>query len=62
MTLVEVMGIVKDAAIWLSGHINKRYSKSYFSSGSGPAMKCNAGFFETPNETYYVPKARIVLP
>jgi hypothetical protein len=25
-------------------------------------MKCNAGFFETPKETYYVPRARILLP
>jgi hypothetical protein len=25
-------------------------------------MKCNAGFFETPKEMYYVPRAVIVLP
>jgi hypothetical protein len=62
MTLAQIMGIVKDAVTWLSGHINERCNKSYFSSLSGPAMKYNAGFFETPKETYYVPRARILLP
>jgi hypothetical protein len=51
MTLAHIMGIVKDAAIWLSGHSNKRCNKSYVSSLSGPATKFNAGFFETPKET-----------
>jgi hypothetical protein len=51
MTLEQIMGIVKDATIWLSGHSNEKCNKSYFSSLSGPAMKYNAGFFETPKET-----------
>jgi hypothetical protein len=38
MTLAQIMGIAKDAAIWLSGHSNERCNKSYFSSLSGPAM------------------------
>jgi hypothetical protein len=62
MTLAQIMGVVKDAAIWLSGNIKERCNKSYFSSLSGPAMKCHASFFETPKETYYVPRARSVLP
>jgi hypothetical protein len=62
MTLAQIVGIVKDAVIWMSGHSNERCNKSYFSSLSGPAMKYNAGFFETPKEMYYVPRARIVLP
>jgi hypothetical protein len=56
MTLAQIMGIVKDAVILLSGHINERCNKSYFSSLYGPAMKCNAGFFERPKEMYYVPE------
>jgi hypothetical protein len=62
MTLAHIMGIAKDAAVWLSGHSNERCNKSYFSSLFGPTMKCNAGFFEKPKATYYVPIARIVLP
>jgi hypothetical protein len=56
------MGIVKEAAVWMSGHSTDRCDKSYFSSLSTPAMKYNAGFFDTPKETYYIPIARIVLP
>jgi hypothetical protein len=29
MTLAQIMGIVKDAVIWLSGHSNERCNKSY---------------------------------
>jgi hypothetical protein len=62
MTLAHIMQIVKEAAVWMSGHSTERCARSYFSSLSALEMKFNAGFFETPKETYYIPIARIVLP
>jgi hypothetical protein len=38
MTLAQIMVIVKDAVIWLSGHSNERCNKSYVSSLSGLAI------------------------
>ena len=62
MVMSQIMGLVKENAVWMSGHSTERSDKSYFSSLSPIAMKCNAGFFERPMELYYVPRARIVLP
>jgi hypothetical protein len=54
--LAQIMGIVKDAAIWLSGHSNERCNKSYFSSLSGPAMKFNVAFLKHPRKSIMYPE------
>jgi hypothetical protein len=61
MVFVQIMGIEKDHAVWLLGHSNERCAKSYFNSIYTQAIKYNAGFFETPMETYYAPRDRIAL-
>jgi hypothetical protein len=62
MTLAQLMGLLKDDPTWMSGHRNDRWASLTLPPFHKKTMKFNAGFFDEPKETYFVPRANIKLP